>query len=205
MTCQHIFSKGKRAGKKCLNYKSLHDGGESGYCGIHLKAHRRRESAPKRAESALKRFVMGAPRDTRLVPQQPAPIKRSDFALTINLNKTVDGLSERQQQMFKLISEYLFDCEGIDDFVKDMKDDGKTNIISRYIDHNFEVGEKFGKLHVHSLIQIKHDGMIQIDIPRLRAFIDDAMGYNVHINLQAIKGGGTVGDWLRYIRKKESK
>lgn len=214
MTCQHRFKKGKRGGQYCLNYVSSQENGQSGYCTEHLKAFKHREQAPQRAKSDLTKFITTnyRPRDnSALLADSSAGridsgIKRSDFALTINLNKTVAGLSDEQSHMFKLLSEYLFDCGGIEDFIVDLKD-GVTTILNQFVEHNFEVGEKFGKLHVHSLIHLKHDGKVRLDIPRLRDFIDDAMGYKVHINVQAIKGGGTVGDWLKYMRKnqKESK
>ena len=194
------MTKGDRRGETCDRYCS----GE--YCRLHEQSRAKKASRVSRADSDLAGFMSRT--KARTVDKPPAgdtQIKKSDFAITINSNKTVDGLTDYQSDIFHLLSEYLFDNSGIMDYVVGVDCElNPADIISEYVDSSFEVGSEYGKVHLHAILQIKHKTKIRIDIDALRGYINDALGYKCHLNVQNIKSGGSVGDWLRYMRKKRT-
>lgn len=198
--CTHIITKGKRREQTCDRYCS------SDLCRIHEQSLALKTSKAQRANSDLNAFMDRS--KSRIIDKltaDPPGLKKSDFAITFNSNKTVKGLTDYQADIIHLLSEYLFDNGGIMDYIVGVDCElNQSDIISEYIDSSFEVGEEYGKIHIHAILQIKHKSKIRIDLDRLRSYINDALGYRCHLNVQSIKTGGTVGDWLRYIRKKRT-
>lgn len=180
-------------------------------CKAHLKARANREKRTAQVENfrGMESLFPTGRMDPIIGSGQQNPIKKSDFAITLNLNKTPEGLADTEKEAFGLLMEYLFGAEGLVDYLRKVEADGSfgtpapSDILTVMSDSNLELGPQMGRIHVHGLLQVKHRTRLQLDIPALREFIDSVMGYKCHLNVQAIKSGGSVSDWISYMKKKQ--
>jgi hypothetical protein len=189
MPCEHIILKGPKKGLQCGK-------GSNDLCSVHRKIISRAEGLKtRRQEQTL------AIDNIQMEPIVEQKTKTSDYAITINSQKDIDKLTEDELSTFKGINQWLYDNDGLMSYVEFI---GDNKILSKFSSYNYEVGEKVGRLHTHGILQVKHQGKIKLDFAGLREWINDALGWKAHINIQVIKSGGTVGDWINYLNKRNS-
>lgn len=137
-------------------------------------------------------------------PKKEKKPRRSVFMMTINSQKSIDEMSLREKNRFKMLVGYLFDEDGIYGFIRER--DGypelADNAVSFRDDYSYEIGEKFSKVHMHGVVDIEHNSFIFMDIPALRTFVNEYLGYNSHINVKT-PGQNAVVNWENYMNKNQ--
>lgn len=181
-TCKHKFKKGKRKGQLCNSFANY-----DGYCGTH-----------RPRKSTLADFIG----EQKPIPQRQKN-KKSVFLVTINSNKTLDSMNEQDRNNFKSITKTLFDDDGIFDYL--VKRYGGVIpepevIVDKFSDYNYEIGEEAGRLHMHGIVDVEHKSNILIDIARLRNYINEVMGYPVHVNVRVEKAN-SLRKFINYANK----
>src|SRR4051812_41544293 len=87
--------------------------------------------------------------------------KSTELFLTMNLNERLSTMTAEEKRDFKAFAETLFGPKRkILTYFTDKKsvDDPSRNILDVKIRWKPEVGPKTGKLHLHALVSIEHDG-----------------------------------------------
>ena len=180
--CQYIFSRGKRRDQQCDHFANY-----DGYCGKHKQIVDRKIGRSIKAKSDLNEFLNG---EAQVAIPQKQKNKQSIFLLSINTNRTVDKMDQKNREDFKALADALFNENEIFDFVikRYGREPPEDNlIVDRWTDFNYEVGEENHRLHLHAVIDIKHNSNLLIDLPRLRNFINEKMGYKLNVNLKVEK------------------
>jgi len=60
-------------------------------------------------------------------------------------------------------------------------------------------------IHAHMLIEIKHYTKVHLDIDKLRAYMESAMGHHIHVDNKIPGSGKEDLDWIKaYIQKEET-
>ena len=111
--------------------------------------------------------------------------KSSIFLITINSNQQYSKMDEDRVKLFKNLVKFITDPDEVKQFIKIIQGD-EDCIKNIEIKKTFESSTK-DLLHSHIYLDIDHNGLIQIKIPKLRAFINKKWGSNVHLNIQASK------------------
>lgn len=179
--CRYKFTKGKRKGKHCEHFANYDN-----YCGLHKKIIDKRVGRSLKAKSDLDDFLNGD-----VQKQIPKKNKKSVFLLSINTNKTVAKMTEEDKVNFKIVAKYLFDDHGVfDDFV--IKRYGREKpesdlIVDQMSDFNYEISPETQRLHLHGVIDIEHKSNLLIDLPALREYVNETMGYKLNVNLKVEK------------------
>lgn len=107
---------------------------------------------------------------------------RSHFLITISPNRNADH--ECKEQFAQLIDYLYGDEQNIKDFFKCKA--GRPILIHNITINSgpMEIGDKHGLLNQHTNIYIEHDNLMQVDIQKLRDFIDGVIGHGCHLNVQ---------------------
>jgi hypothetical protein len=123
----------------------------------------------------------------------------------VNSNKSLDLLSKKEKTEFKNINEYLFEKQGIMDFITDAKQKDQSNIKEVNSEVYFEAssGSGGGRLHAHSYLKIIHNGLLSLQANDLRTFLKKVLGYNCH--LDAPVSSDHNFQWECYIKKNQNK
>jgi len=60
-------------------------------------------------------------------------------------------------------------------------------------------------IHAHMLIEIKHYSKLHLDVDKLRAYMESAMGHHIHVNYKIPGSGKEDLNWIKaYIQKEET-
>jgi hypothetical protein len=106
----------------------------------------------------------------------------SRWFVTINSNRTEKEMVRR----LKLSYEGFYN--NLKRFIKYMKvNEGEEKVISITDDPVIGIGKMYHRIHVHSLITIKHRTKLQLDYDKIRLFLNRAMGMDVFFNAIAIR------------------
>lgn len=188
--CSHLT----KAGNPCKNYSR----GEGGYCNSHTK--RNPESADLTKDSVFGNKSTEIDISENTVNR----LKYSTFLITVNSQRDIIKLSDEEKILFKEFTEFLFSESELTDNLIDLTNtsDPRSNLKKITIDYYYEVGEKFGKLHLHAIIDITHNGIYKFDLNRMREVSHEILGYNLHIN---IRGSADHSAMMRaYVSKKST-
>lgn len=130
-------------------------------------------------------------------------IRKSIFMITINSNVAIDQMTLRQKNKFKGLAAHLFDENAIYSFVEERSGAPPLheNLVQIRDDYNFEIGEQVNRVHLHATVEIDHRSLITLDINRLRDFVNDYMGYRLHINVKCPKIVNSI-TWDSYTSKQ---
>lgn len=125
----------------------------------------------------------------------------STFLLTVNSNVTEQHVSKEQLSI--VMNDIL---QNIVSFVR-YRD--RTRASSQYINgveilgSVIEVGERYSRVHNHSLVQIHHDTNIQLRADKISKVAADMLGLeSIHIDLAYVREGD-VDRTLRYLGKSQ--
>jgi uncharacterized 2Fe-2S/4Fe-4S cluster protein (DUF4445 family) len=196
MPCTFILTAGKRKGEECAKGCGTRE-----YCGRHMKMVNNKSNRKQIAEDAKHEFLGG----TQQPMQIEDKIKKSVFAITINSQKNISRMTPELRDKFIKILDHLFIADNILDFV-DCRDGfgclraDPTLMVQFRADYKIEVGEKYGKIHAHCLVEIDHRTVVQINMRALKQLFREYMGYGLHVNVQA-KQQISSGAWEHYINK----
>lgn len=125
-------------------------------------------------------------------------VKNSSFLLTINTNiadpRIKEPLRRATNWMFENLNQFLT-------FRNARAEQGLNLIDNIIIESAIEQGNKLHRIHLHSLIKIEHRTNLQLNLPKLRKYFEDALDLpNLHINVQYIKD--TTFSIRKYISKQ---
>jgi len=60
-------------------------------------------------------------------------------------------------------------------------------------------------IHAHMLIEIQHYTKVHLDVDKLRAYMESAMGHHIHVNNKIPGSSKEDLDWIKaYILKEET-
>lgn len=104
----------------------------------------------------------------------------SRWFMTINSNRTEPEMVKR----LKISYEALY--KNIKRFITFLKP-GEDKIISIDDDPVIGVGKQLHRIHIHSLLTIKHRTKIHLDYDKIRTFLNRVMGMDVFFNAIAMK------------------
>ena len=68
-----------------------------------------------------------------------------------------------------------------------MDNGDENNIIEIQDDPVIGIGKIYNRVHIHSLITIKHTTKIHLNFDKIRTFFSKLLGYNVHFDARVIK------------------
>jgi hypothetical protein len=133
--------------------------------------------------------------------------------LTINSNKRVvlvDQLTPEEEEYFQQFDaawKRYFD-QSPDVWLKFLMpgDNTKNNVKS--IDSlalaKLQLSRR-SMIHAHMLIEIKHYTKVHLDVDKLRAYMESAMGHHIHVDNKIPSSSKEDLDWIKaYIQKEET-
>ena len=135
-------------------------------------------------------------------------VKFSNFHVTINFNKDDESLIHTiREAVESLVDEdHLFDWLKLyeDGQQKTFDDDNMSDVKYVRLRAAFEHEGKHNKgLHVHILIEVEHDTMVQISKYGLCQVFRDIVGLDPNCHVRFVKGEGEDKDFiLHYITKE---
>lgn len=194
MSCKHIFATGPKKGQRCPVIPA--DGGD--YCAKHRKSTEKKQSRAHTANN-LGNDALFAGTGGR--PKTAAKNRYSVWLITLNSNKDIDKMTYQDKKQFKDAMDYVFNRENIFDFFTESTGKGQDAVVKLNMEHHFEVGPSGGRLHVHALVDITHTGNFRFEANRLRAFLKQALGYNIYLN--APVSGNQSAAYAQYAAKRE--
>ena len=68
-----------------------------------------------------------------------------------------------------------------------MDNGNESDIIDIQDDPVIRIGKVYSRIHIHSLITIKHTTKIHLNFDKIRTFSSKILGYNVHFDARVIK------------------
>jgi hypothetical protein len=125
-------------------------------------------------------------------------LKTSLFLLTINSNQVINKTTHWKQdpQVKKFNKKIKILLDNIPEYIKVNANALPDNNMNINIKAFSEVGNKQHRLHIHVIIEVKHNSNIQIDTKKITA----ETGY--YTNVQYMRGSGDINRMLAYIRKQ---
>lgn len=203
--CDYVYSRGLKRGLMCES-----PGNYGGRCCKHKV---KDKSQPGNSMDQLKQLSAEEKKaeNTDKLKEDPIfndkvqdakPTSRSSvWTFTINTNTNYDNMNDDDKKRFKRFMSYVFDKEGIFDFVTDQEsyDDPKKNIEEVEIDYFFENSSK-NLLHTHGFIKIIHHGYLKLRYGDIKEFAKIIFGKNLHMDFQA--GTDAVTGWKNYMAKQ---
>lgn len=197
MPCNYEMTRGMRQGQLCGKGCANRE-----YCARHRKMLERRPQRAIKAEEDKAQFL-GYEQEPMTTQDK---IKKSVFAITINSQKNVERMTPILREKFLNILNHLFTQDNILDFV-DCREgfpclrNSPECLVQMTADYKIEVGEQYGKIHAHALVEIDHRSVIQVNLRALKSLFREYMGYSLHVNVQA-KPQLSSGAWVSYLNKK---
>lgn len=210
--CDYMFIKGMKKGQRCTDF-----GKYQGRCCKH-----KRKASPEPKESSNIEDIVKSKkspkqkaventnklRDDEIFNDNvresanldgPDP-KSSVWNITINSNTDYDKMPAADRKKFKRFIDYIFDENGIFDFLTDMNspDDPTANIENMHSDYYFENSSK-NLLHCHGILRLKHHGHYKLEVNKIRSLAKQMFGKNIH--LDAPVTSDYVGSWENYMSK----
>jgi hypothetical protein len=121
------------------------------------------------------------------VKEKKSKTKLSRFFITINSNKTDPIFGAKLQKAYSLWYQYLDDPKA--DLIKFVSGEAKdmTKVLGMNVDMVLERGPLQGKYHIHSIVDITHETKVQINLSKLRSFMNLVIGSPCHINIVYVK------------------
>jgi len=105
----------------------------------------------------------------------------SRWFITINSNRVgienIKPLKQAYEGFYKNIKKFLLF----------MDEGNENNIIEISDDPVIGIGKIYSRVHIHSLITIKHTTKIHLNFDKIRLFFSKLLGYNVHFDARVIK------------------
>lgn len=208
--CDYVFVKGLKRGQRCTDFgryngrcckhkpKPAPASGGSNDLGDIVKQKRAREKAAENTQKLREDDIFN---DDVREPIAPGPAPKSSvWNITINSNTDYDKMSDGDKKKFKRLIDYIFDENGIFDYLTDMNspEDPTKNIDDMHTDYYFENSSK-NLLHCHGIIRLHHHGHYKLEVNKIRALAKAQLGKNVH--LDAPVTSDYVGSWEQYMRK----
>jgi len=140
-------------------------------------------------------------------------LRSSNFYLTINSNKRVvlvDQLTPEEEayfQRFDAAWRRYFD-QSPDVWLKFLMPGDNTKNSVKSIDSLAHAKLQLSRqlmIHAHMLIKIKHYTKLHLDVDKLRAYMESAMGHHIHVD-NKIPGSGKedLNHIKTYIQKEET-
>jgi len=139
-------------------------------------------------------------------------LRSSNFYITINSNKRivlVDQLTPEEEayfQRFDAAWKRYFD-QNPDVWLKFLMPGDNTENSIKSIDflaHAELQSSRRSMIHAHMLIEIKHYTKIHLDVDKLRAYMESAMGHHIHVDNKIPGSGQEDLDRIKaYIQKEE--
>ena len=204
--CKYIWKKGDAKGTQCE--KSCKKGRI--YCYVHNKRVAKREETKQTAQIEQEKLNKGGNISRTKNTINKLPVindgqRFSSFFVTINSNKNVTNMSEKDKDLFLSFCQYLFgENPRILNFFSDMlgtNDSDLNNLQTFECEYKTEIGETSLKLHCHSIINIAHTGNFSIRLSELKEFARQVFGYNLYINASGMRN--TTAAAKAYIYKKQ--
>lgn len=199
--CNYIIKRGVNEGKQCTR-NGLHNYNNNKYCKQHCDSVKKFDEADKIAGYGVQFNT------ERKKTEKEGKAKWSMFLITINSNKNINKMTDEMKDDFKEVCEYLYDGDAqIIDFLRDRRsddDDILEHIIDYEIQYHFEISKNSGnKLHCHSILRVKHDALLYVNMPPLRELLKSVYGTNMHVNVRGIRDNAKM--MLDYIKKQNLK
>jgi len=139
-------------------------------------------------------------------------LRSSNFYITINSNKhvvLVDQLTPEEEayfQRFDAAWKRYFD-QSPDVWLKFLMPGDNTENSIKSIDSLAPAelqSSRRSMIHAHMLIEIKHYTKVHLDIDKLRAYMESAMGHHIHVDNKIPGSGKEDLDCIKaYIQKEE--
>jgi len=140
-------------------------------------------------------------------------LRSSNFYITINSNKRVvlvDQLTPEDEayfQQFDAAWKRYFN-QSPDVWLKFLMPGDNTKNSVKSIDslaHAELQSSRQSMIHAHMLIEIKHYTKVHLDVDKLRAYMESAMGHHIHVNNKIPGCGREDLDHIKaYIQKEET-
>ena len=182
--CEYLLQQGKRTGQTCNRYGNTKVVDGKNMCFRHQKINERSKNDSNQVVTELN--------------DKPKGPRYSVFKITINTLKDYQNISNTEKARFKKLANYIF-SENIRKYLKNVGKEG--SIIDLKTDFQFEIGEVQHRLHLHGLVQVKHDSFYKLDTPSIRTLTNTYMGYKLHVDVQA--NGDPTKTWEDYMNKKK--
>jgi hypothetical protein len=124
-------------------------------------------------------------------------LRASNFYITINSNKhvvLVDQLTPEEEayfQRFDAAWKSYFD-QSPDVWLKFLVPGDNTKNSIKSIESLVRAklqSSRWSMIHAHMLIEVKHYTKVHLDVDKLRAYMESAMGHHIHVN-NKIPGSG---------------
>jgi len=139
-------------------------------------------------------------------------LRSSNFYITINSNKRivlVDQLTPEEEayfQQFDAAWKRYFD-QSPDVWLKFLMPGDNTKNSIKSIDSlacaELQSSRRL-MIHAHMLIEIKHNKKVHLDVNKLRAYMESAMGHHIHVDNKIPGSGKEDLDRIKaYIQKEE--
>ena len=131
--------------------------------------------------------------------------KSSVWLVTINSNKAYSAMSELDKRKFKQFGDYVMSPSNFTKFLQDRTSPSNStqHIDNLDLEHQFEVGAKMDRLHLHGLAKLTHHGFYSLRANAIRDFARKCLGYT--INLQSPVSSDATQLWRQYISKSANK
>jgi len=139
-------------------------------------------------------------------------LRSSNFYITINSNKRVvlvDQLTPEEKayfQQFDAAWKRYFN-QSPDVWLKFLMPGDNTKNSIKSIDSLARAELQLSRrlmIHAHMLIEIKHSTKIHLDVDKLRAYMESAMGHHIHVDNKIPGSGKEDLDRIKaYIQKEE--
>lgn len=209
MTCNYSFKIGKKKGQQCTR-KISSSCPNNLYCYQHKNT--ANKSAPKAEDITQYMEMVGTDNHIDIEKVAEQRIKKSIFGVTINSNKNIKQMAADIElaKTFKQVTDYLFlqPNNQILDFIEVadqncpiVDENGPTQYLVDIISAvKYEAGDSNGKIHAHGLVEITHKSMLRLDLPMLRKFYNQALGYTPYIDVRCQKVANS-DKWLEYMNK----
>lgn len=192
MSCEYVYPRGKRAGKRCEVVPRQG-----------TRCNRHRETGKPKNINVKDDPVFAEPAAAE--PASVVKSRSSIWSMTINSNQVFEKMSVEEKTKFKKFIEYITLKNNFFNFITDKSspDDSTKNIRSFETDYEFEAGTVTGCLHAHILIRVTHNGYLVLRLNDIRALAFKIFKRNLHIH--APVSSDQTSAWSAYLAKTRNK
>src|SRR5579885_496161 len=104
----------------------------------------------------------------------------SRFFITINTNKTdikqIKPLKQAYEGFYQNLDRFITYLDPSNKMINEITDDPVIGI-----------GKTYNRVHIHSLITIKHNSKIHLNFDKIRKYFSKYLGYTIHFDCRAVK------------------
>jgi len=138
-------------------------------------------------------------------------LRSSNFYITINSNKCVvlvDQLTQEEEAYFQQFDAAwkIYFNQSPDVWLKFLMPGDNTENSIKSIDSLARAelqSSRRSMIHAHMLIEIKHYTKVHLDIDKLRAYMESAMGHHIHVDNKIPGSGKEDLNHIKAYRQKE--